>query len=141
MGSCGQGISLGWSYRRPAMAYRSSCWCASYMVPRGKRYRLCSWLSSWTDHPGHLRAPLELALDGILVGSCYIRFVSGCATMVDIPSVFETRKPVGLVQRDRMDADRSGMAQWREMWFRVRYCDRSWPCVARAISAAHLSRK
>jgi len=55
--------------------------------------------------PGHLRA----ALYGILVGSCYIRVVSGCATMVDIPSAHKTRKPVGLVQRDRMDSDRRGL--------------------------------
>ncbi|MBN1291632.1 MAG: hypothetical protein JXB48_07310 [Candidatus Latescibacteria bacterium] len=70
---------------------------------------LCSRLSFWTDHPGHLYSPLELALDGILVVCCYIRVVSECATMVDISSAHASRKPVDRVQRGRMDADRIGL--------------------------------
>ena len=134
MGSCGKGSSLGCCYRWPAMACRASCCSASCTVLSGKRCRLCSRLSSWTDHPGHLRAPVGPPRDRILVGSRDIRVVSGRATMVDIPSALETGKPLDPLQRGRMDADRSGMAQRREGWYRVRHRDRTWPCVARAIS-------
>jgi len=141
MNSSGQGMRLGCSHCRPAMARGPRRWHTSHVFRFGKRRRLRRRVSAWTDRPAPLGAALELALDGILVCRCDILVVSGCAAVVGTPPAPDTCKPMDPGQRDRMDADRCGVARWRKGWLRVRHCDRTRPGMARAMSPLGLGRK
>lgn len=116
------------------MADRSSSCRVTFTLHCGERRSLCGRVSSGTDTPVHPCALLELELDRVLVGSCHIRVVSGCATMVDIPSAHATCKPVDLIQRDRMDAERRGLDKLSSSRWAgcdcVRCCDLIRPCLA-----------